>query len=86
MLEQKDLDAIRSIFKEELASSENMILAEVDRVQENLELKMESVQKNIEELRQYYRITKLENDNTAMLLQMIAELKKRVEELEKKTA
>lgn len=86
MLEQKDLDAIRSILKEELTNSENMILEEVDRVQENLESKMDAVQKNIEELKQYYRITKLENDNTTMLLQMIAELKKRVEELEKKTA
>jgi len=47
---------------------------------------MEEVQKNLDELNQYYRITKLENDNTALLLKMIDELSKRVEILEKKTA
>lgn len=40
----------------------------------------------MEELNQYYRITKLENDNTTLLLKMIDELSRRVEELEKKTA
>lgn len=47
---------------------------------------MEEVQKNLDELNQYYRITKLENDNTVLLLKMIDELSKRVEVLEKKTA
>lgn len=40
----------------------------------------------MDELNQYYRITKLENDNTALLLKMIDALPKRAEELEKKTA
>lgn len=86
MLDQKDLDAIRAIMKEEIAKSENLVLDELDRVQVSLERKMEAVKKNIEELNQYYRITKLENDNTALLLKLIDELSKKVEELEKKIA
>lgn len=64
----------------------NLVLKELDRVQVSLENKISAVQKNLDELNQYYRITKLENDNTALLLKMIDELSKRVEELEKKTA
>lgn len=44
------------------------------------------VEKNLNELTQYYRITKLENDNTALLLKMIDGLSRRVDELERKTA
>ncbi len=40
----------------------------------------------MDELNQYYRITKLEADNTALWLRLIDGLSKRVEELEKKTA
>jgi hypothetical protein len=90
MLEQKDLDIlqkmIENIVDSRIAESENLILKELDRVQISLENKINTVQKNLEELNQYYRITKLENDNTALLLKMIDELSKRVEELEKKTA
>lgn len=78
MLEQKDLDALQ----------ENLLLKEADRIQISLEDKIGAVQKNLEELEQYYRITKLENDNdnTALLLKMIDELSKRVEALERRTA
>jgi len=85
MLEQRDLDAIRMIMKEEIADSENLLLKEMDRVQISLEDKMNAVRENLEELNQYYRITKLEKDNTTLLLKMIDELSKRVEELEKRT-
>lgn len=101
MLEQKDIDIIRTIMKEEITESEkrmesvidkritdseNLVLKELDRVQINVENGINAVQKNLDELSQYYRITKLENDNTALLLKMIDELSKRVEELERKTA
>ena len=101
MLDQKDLVAIRAIMKEEiaeserkmevmmdtrLAESENLILEEMERTRNILEKHIDKVQKNLDELNQYYRITKLENDNTALLLKMIDELTRRVEELEKKTA
>lgn len=101
MLNQNDLAAIREIMKEEivdsekrmeskietkLANSENLILQEADRIRDILEKQIKEVQKNLDELTQYYRITKLENDNTALLLKLIDELSKRVEELEKRTA
>ena len=80
MLDQKDLEAIRNVMREELTNSENLVLEELDRVQEGLTRKVEKVQKNLEDLQQYYRITKLENDNTSLLLQMIVDLRKDVEE------
>lgn len=86
MLEAKDLEAIRKIMQEEIGKSENLVLKELDRVQENTNAKYEQIQKNIEELKQYYRINRLENENTSLLLQMIQELTKRVAELEKKSA
>lgn len=60
MLEHSDLQAIRDIMKEEIGRSENLlkdiikteigrsenlVLNEVDRVQENLETKMEQLKK-----------------------------------------
>ena len=97
MLEQNDLIAIRKIMKEEIAESEkrtdarfaeseNPILEEAERTRNILEKQIDKVQKNLEEFSQYYKITKLENDNTALLLKMIDELSKRIEKLEKKTA
>lgn len=101
MLDSKDLESIRSIMeeklgrvqasvtsmmKEEIATSENLVLGELERVQTSITAKIDKIQKNIEDLQQYYKITKLENDNTALLLEMIRDLSKRIEELEKKTA
>jgi hypothetical protein len=101
MLDSKDLESIRSIMeeklgrvqasvtsmmKEEITTSENLVLGELERVQTSITAKIDKIQKNIEDLQQYYKITKLENDNTALLLEMIRDLSKRIEELEKKTA
>ena len=90
MLGQDDIKLLKgmmeSVIDERLSKTENFMLDEIGRTQVYLENKINKVQKNLEELNQYYRITKLENDNTALLLKMIDELSKRVEELEKKTA
>lgn len=51
-----------------------------------LEKQIEKVQTNLDEINQYYRITKLENDNTSLVLKLIDELSKRIGELEKRTA
>lgn len=71
MLEERDLEAIRNIMKSELTESENMVLKEVDRIQEKLEIRMGKIERNLEDLKQYYRIAHLESDNTTMMLQMI---------------
>ena len=80
----KSEESILDKVDERLARSETFILDEIERTRDILEGKIEKVQKNLDELNQYYRITKLENDNTALLLK--DELSRRVEELEKRTA
>lgn len=81
-----EIAKLKSEMKQTLTTSENLILDETERTRSILEEQMAKVQENIDELKQYYRITKLENDNTAVLLKLIDELSKRVEKLEKKTA
>ena len=71
---------------ERITSSENMILKELDRVQEHLESDVQKVQKNLDELQQYYRISKLENDNTSLLLKMYNDMQKEIAELKAKIA
>ena len=66
--------------------TEDLLLDEIGRTQSYLEKQIAEVKKNVDELNQYYRITRLENDNTALLLKMIESLQKDVEELKKKTA
>ena len=69
-----------------ISQTEGFILDEIERTRNILEKQIEKVQNNIEELDQYYRITKLENDNITLILKMIDALSKRVDELEKKSA
>ena len=78
--------SIEETMDSRLVESENLILEEMERTRRILDNKIEQVQKNMEELNKYYRITKLESDNTALLLKMIEGLSKRVEDLERKTA
>ena len=68
------------------AQSENLVLGEMERILVLTDQRIDQLQANLEELKQYYRITKLENDNTALLLRMINDLQNRVEQLERKTA
>lgn len=81
-----EIAKLKSEMKQTLTTSENLILDETERTRSILEEQMAKVQENMDELKQYYRITKLESDNTAVLLKLIDELSKRVEKLEKKTA
>lgn len=71
---------------EKLLKSESLVLDEIERTRKMLEKQIDKVQKNLDEINQYYKITKLENDNTSLVLILISDLYKRVEELEKRTA
>ena len=82
MLDEKDLKSIADL----LNSQTNMILSELDNVQTRLTDKINMVESNMEEIKQYYRINKLENETTSLLLQMIKDLQKEVDELKKKIA
>lgn len=101
MLEKQDIEIIRSIMQESeermtekfdqklqraLRETENGLLEEMDRMREILEEKIANVDKKVDNLETYYRITKLENDNTSILLKIVGDLQERVTVLEKKTA
>ncbi|CUO99232.1 hypothetical protein GCM10008922_25200 [Faecalicatena contorta] len=86
MLDRKDLEAIAKLIDARAEQTESLLLDEIGRTQTYLEKQITEVKKNMEELSQYYRITKLESDNTTLLLKMIDQLNRRVEELEKRTA
>lgn len=84
-LEKSEENILKKV-DERLEKSENMMLDEIERTRGILEDKIEKIQKNMDELNNYYHIHKLENDNTALLLKLIDSLSKRVEELERRTA
>jgi len=90
MLDQKDLELLKTMMETVVNAraekTETLLLDELARTQSYLEKQIQQVQDNLDELKQYYRITKLENDNTTILLKMVDDLSKRVAELEKKTA
>ena len=69
-----------------ITESENLVLKYIDDIQAVIIKDIEQVEKNLAEINQYYRIRKLEDENTAYLLKLIRELSERVEALEKKTA
>ena len=48
---------------EKLRDSENLLLEEMERTRTILEDKISIVQKNVDDLNQYYRVARLENDN-----------------------
>ena len=75
--------------REELQHTNNkidVVLDEVVRVHENLQAQIDALEKNVAELRQYYRVDKLENDNMTLMLRLMNDLVKRVEELERRIA
>ncbi|MBS5387215.1 MAG: hypothetical protein KHY31_07520 [Clostridiales bacterium] len=101
MLDKQDLEAISELIGKRAEKTEKLLLGEIDkrvektesllldeigRTQVYLENKIDMVKQNIDELNQYYRITKLENENTTLLLQMITDLKREVEILKQKIA
>ncbi len=69
-----------------LAKSENLVLEEMERTRRNLEVKIQNVQNNLDHIQEYYRITRLEQDNAVMILRIVSDLQNRVEILEQKTA
>ena len=68
------------------AASENLILGELDRIHIKLQDQLDDMKQRLAEMTEYYRIKKLDDINGALLLQMIQEVERRVEALEKKSA
>lgn len=79
-------EKVTEIVEDKVTQSSYMLLEKIDGVQGILQQNIKTVEKNLEELQQYYRITKLENVNSMLLLKLVDELSRRVTELENKTA
>lgn len=71
---------------EKITKSEIFLLDEIERTRNILEKRIDKIEQDIDELKQYYRIIKLEDSNVELLLKINDELSKRVEALEKKIA
>lgn len=65
---------------------ESMILDELERTREILDKRIDGLQKDIDEIKQYYRLTKLEDENQMLLQNRVDDLDRRVRKLEEKTA
>lgn len=88
-VEKKVIESERNIIQQvdkKIAESENLILKELDRLEIHLEKEVDQVQRNLDEIKQFYRINKLESDNTTLLLQMYNNLEEKIKELESKIA
>lgn len=83
---EKSEQSMKDFICEQITNSEAFLLGEMERMSNSTNSKIELMQKNIDELTQYYRITRLENDNTTLLLRIVTKLQEDVEELKKKTA
>lgn len=74
---------ILEVMRKEILASENSTLEEVDRLQEIMERRIGEVNEKIENVERYYRISRLENDNTTLVLQIVEDYGRRLEKLER---
>lgn len=72
---------MHDLLDSKLSDSENMLLNEMDRTRRILEEQISAIQNNLSKMQQHYQIAKLENDNTSMLLQIIRNLQKEIDDL-----
>ena len=75
---------IRKEIDTRLAKSENLVLQELDRTRGILEDRIRSVEVKVDELSQYYQITKLEESNAALMLKRMEDFSNRLRSLERK--
>ena len=77
---------IREEMDDKLHESENMILEQLDCVQMKLMDRIDSLQQDVNELKTYYRIDRLEKDTIVLQREQLDNLEKRVARLEMKMA
>ena len=80
---QKEFD---TKIDEKFTNFENVILRKLDRIQERMDKRMDDIQRNIDELNQYYRISKMESDKTSVLLQMYIDMQKQIAKIQARIA
>lgn len=69
-----------------ITSNANMILEELDNIQTRNQNHIKEIERNLDELKQYYRINRLENDNTSLVLQIIKNIQQEMEDIKKRIA
>ena len=70
----------------QMRKSEDLFMSELGKTQDFLERKIDAVQKDVNDMKEYYRIRRLEDDNTATLLKLYTGLREEVDELKEKIA
>ena len=68
----------------QLHESENLLLEELYRTRDYLETKIDKIEKDLEELKEYYRIDRIEKEGTGLIVQNVRKLEGRVMRLEQK--
>lgn len=69
--------------EKKLQLSEDITLQNVDETGKILEKKIQNVQKNFEELNQYYKMAGLENINGKLLMEIIDQIQEMIQQLKK---
>ena len=79
---EKRVDAL----EEHQKKMEANLYDEVGRVQSYFDRKLDAVRNDVSEMKQYYRIERVENATSATILKIVSSLQKDVEELKQKIA
>ena len=80
--EESIIHRVEQSMDQRFVQTENLILQELERTRTILENKIQKVQDHVNELEEYYRIKKLEEDNARLFLKKVDELETRVQKLE----
>lgn len=89
MVDKRFAESEKKIIKEidkRIRKSESLLLLEMDRDRKFLERRIDTLAKQIEELEQHSAIVRHEENTADLLLRMIEELRKEMEELKLKIA
>ena len=70
----------------DLKQNQEFIVGEIGRTQTYLEKRIDKAERKLDEVGQFYRITRLDNSTTTELVKICDDLTDRVERLERKMA
>ena len=80
------IDNVEMTLTNKITEVESFLAKELVRTEDILNRKIEKIDNKLAEIDGYYRVEKLENGNTGMILQILEEYQKRLKNLEMKIA